>query len=211
VWKDPATVTTRKIALKRLVAQTEELGMEQMERINVEDVLDGESDGGEQSGDGGGDVELAGNNQLHGKKRRTGSEARDTSGAKKQKSHKSSADGGVNNSIAARTVQGDMEPKRLIKSTLIRVRRGRKNCLKISQGVTTSAQQGNSTAGPNLSNRDDYTAKASLLAEADETLRVPSQIKTHPLSNDTQDVEGGPPTMETGTPKNGWTGRLGLW
>jgi hypothetical protein len=82
VWKGPATGTTREIALMRVVAQVEELGMEQMGRINADDVLDGESDD-EQSRDGDGDVELAGNDQRHGKKCKTGGEASDESGSKK--------------------------------------------------------------------------------------------------------------------------------
>jgi hypothetical protein len=108
-------------------------------------------------------------------------------------------------------VQEDLVSKRLIRSTPIRGQCGKKNCLKISQAVTKSAWQGTDTAGPNLNNRNDDTAKENLLAEADRTLRVPAQIETHPSSNDTQGVEGGPSAAKTDTPKKGWTGRLDLW
>jgi hypothetical protein len=207
LWKGPATGATREIALTRLVAQVEELGMDQMWWINTEYLLDGESDG-EPGGDGDGDGSSAGNDQQHSKKRKNGNEASGKSVLKKQKSYKPRTGGGGNGSIAAGAVEEAVVPKRPRKSTGIRVKRRRLDHPNTAHVVTGKKLQGTDTVGPDI---DNDTAMAKTPAKANSTSWISTTVETHSSTHDIQGVGGDSAIVGTDTPTKGWTGRFGFW
>jgi hypothetical protein len=184
MWAGPATGATREMALTRLVAQLEDLGIYHMNREKAEDVLDDVDDDDDSS-----DNSHRGNNQPQSKKRKNGSETRDAESVqKKRRSNESNGSGSGGG--------GDAE---------LQSAHSVENLERDMRGT-------NGVAEPQINDdNDNDTAMAEIPTEAHTTSQTSTSILTHPSRTKDIETEKRPTEVDTSVRKMSLTKRFTFW
>jgi hypothetical protein len=184
MWAGPATGATREMALTRLVAQLEDLGIYHMNREKAEDVLDDVDDDDDSS-----DNSHRGNNQPQSKKRKNGSETRDAESVqKKRRSNESNGSGSGGG--------GDAE---------LQSAHSVENLERDMRGT-------NGVAEPQINDdNDNDTAMAEIPTEAHSTSQTSTPIMTHPSRTKDIETEKRPTEVDTSLRKMSLAKRFTFW
>jgi hypothetical protein len=189
MWAGPATGATREMALTRLVAQFEDLGIYHMNREKAEDVLDDVDDDDDDDDDDSSDDSHRGNNQPQSKRRKNGSETRDAESVqKKRRSNESNGSGSGGGGDAELQSAHSVE------------------------NLEWDMRGTNGVAEPQINDdNDNDTAMAEIPTEAYTTSQTSTSIMTHPSLTKDIETEKRLTEVDTSVRKMSLTKRFTFW